>query len=86
MKVSTDKLAVDSLVLLLCGLSPIIPRKREKECLANYFQSKICELMSGKLSKRLYIHSYTHRITSSALNECLLALTFKKAAPQIECH
>ena len=26
--------------------------------------------MSGKLSKCLYIHSYTHLITSSALNEC----------------
>ena len=46
--------------------------EREEECLANCFQSKIGELVSGKLSKRLYIHGYTNLITSSALNECLL--------------
>ena len=45
-----DKLTVDLLVLLVCRLSP---PKREKECLANFFQSKICELVSGKLSKFL---------------------------------
>ena len=39
---ASDKLAVDSLVLLVCGLS-LFPPKREKECLANCFQSKICE-------------------------------------------
>ena len=33
---ASDKLAVDSLVLLLCGLSLILP-KREKDCLANCF-------------------------------------------------
>ena len=37
---ASDKLAVDSLVLLVCGLS-LIPqrrdREREKECLADYF-------------------------------------------------
>ena len=33
-------------------------------------KSKICDLVSGKLSKCLYIHSYMHLITSSALNEC----------------
>ena len=33
---ASDKLAVDSLVLLLCGLS-LIPPKREKDCLANCF-------------------------------------------------
>ena len=47
-----DKLTVDLLVLLVCRLS-LIPPKREKECLANFFQSKICELVSGKLSKFL---------------------------------
>ena len=41
------------------------------------FQSKICELVSGKLSKRLYVHSYTHLITSSALNECLVVHNFQ---------
>ena len=51
---ASDKLAVDSLVLLVCGLS-LIPPKREKECSANCFLSKICELVSGKLSKLLYI-------------------------------
>ena len=39
---ASDKLAIDSLVLLVCGLS-LNPLKREKECLANCFQSKICE-------------------------------------------
>ena len=46
--------------------------EREEEGLANCFQSKIGELVSGKLSKRLYIHGYTNLITSSSLNECLL--------------
>ena len=36
--VHSDKQAVDSLVLLVCGLS-LIPLKREKGCLANCFQS-----------------------------------------------
>ena len=35
---SGDKLAVDSLVLLVCGQS-LIPPKIEKECLSNCFQS-----------------------------------------------
>ena len=35
---ASDKLAVDSLVLLVCGLS-LIPLKRKKVCLANCFQS-----------------------------------------------
>ena len=62
---ASDKLAIDSLVLLVCGLS-LIPLKREKECLANCFQSKISQivfnqrfvndkLVSGKRSKCLYI-------------------------------
>ena len=44
--------------------------QRERKSVWQGFQSKICELVSGKLSKCLYIHSYTHLITSSALNEC----------------
>ena len=78
---ASDKLAADSLVLLVCGLS-LIPPMREKECLANYFQSKICELISGKLSKCL---SYTLLITSSALNKCLLIYNFQKSY-STECH
>ena len=35
---ASDKLAVDSLVLLVCGLN-LIPLKRKKGCLANCFQS-----------------------------------------------
>ena len=49
------------------------------------FQSTICELLSGKLSKCLYIHSYTHLITSSALNECLLVHNFQNNC-STECH
>ena len=44
------------------GLSLIPVKGRERVS----FQSKICELVSGKLSKCSYIH--THLITSSALN------------------
>ena len=33
--------------------------------------------MSGKLSNCLYIHSYTHLVTSSALNECLFVHNFQ---------
>ena len=35
---ASDKLAVDSLVLIVCGLS-LIRLKTEKGCLANCFQS-----------------------------------------------
>ena len=77
-------LVVDSLVLLVCGLS-FIPPKREKECLANRFQLKICELVSGELSKCLYIRSYTDLITSSVLNECLLIHNFQNSC-STECH
>ena len=45
-------LLVDLLVLLVYRLS-LIPPKREKECLANCLQSKICDLVSDKLSKCL---------------------------------
>ena len=36
------------------------------------------QFVSDKLSKCLYIHSYTHLLTSSALNEYLLVLKFQK--------
>ena len=35
---ASDKLAIDSLVLLVCGLS-LIPPKREKECPSFYILS-----------------------------------------------
>ena len=81
--------AVDSLVLFVSG--PVLwtesnfPKEGETECLPNCFQSKICELVSGELSKYSYIHSYTHRITSSVF----WFITFKTAAPQNvtnKCH
>ena len=62
-----DKLAVNSLVSLVCRLS-LVPPNREKECMANCFPSKICELVSGKLSKCLCLHSDTYPITSIAVN------------------
>ena len=43
------------------------------------------EFVSDKLSKCLYIHSYTHLLTSSALNEYLLVLKFQKRC-STECH
>ena len=39
---ASDNLAVDSLVLFVCRPS-LIPPKKEKECLADCFQSKISE-------------------------------------------
>ena len=39
---ASDKLAVDSLVLLVWDVLNLIPPKRQKEYLANCFQSKIC--------------------------------------------
>ena len=54
-------------------------------CLFGAESSKICELVSGKLSKCLYIHGYTHLITSSALNECLLVHIFQNNF-STECH
>ena len=59
---ASDKLAVVHLSCLF-GLSRI----PVKESLWQGFQSNICELVSGKLSKCLYIHSCTHLIISSAL-------------------
>ena len=64
---SDDKLAVNSLISLVCRLS-LIPPKREKECMANCFSSKICEFVSGKLSKCLCFHSDKYPITSIVAN------------------
>ena len=44
---ASDKLAFDSLVLLVCGLS-LNPAKRLKEFLANCFRFVNDRLMSGK--------------------------------------
>ena len=52
--------------------------QRERRSVWQGFQSKICELVSSKLSKCLYIHIYTHLITSSALNEYLMVHNFQK--------
>ena len=59
--------------------------QRERKSVWQGFQSKICELASGKLSKCLYTHSYTHLITSSALNECLVVHNFQTNC-STECH
>ena len=59
--------------------------QRERKSVWQGFQSKICELVSGKLSKCSYIHSYTHLITSSAVNECLLVHNFQNNC-STECH
>ena len=45
----------------------------------------MCELVSGNLSKCLYIHCYTHLITSSSLNECLLVHNFQNNC-STKCH
>ena len=57
--------------------------QRERKSVWQHFQSKICELVSGKLSKCLYIHSYKHLITSSALITIVFwSITFKTTAPR----
>ena len=54
-----DKLAVDSLILLVWDW--VLFLQRERKCLANCFQSKICGLVSGKLpganSPSVYIYT-----------------------------
>ena len=57
---ASDKLAVDSRVLLGCGLS-LIPPKREKECLKTFFQSKICEMCLAN-SPSVYIYTVTRTL------------------------
>ena len=62
---ASDKLAVVHSSCLFgaesyCG-------QRERKSAWQGFQTKNCELVSGKLS--IYIHSCTHLRTSSALNE-----------------
>ena len=80
------KLAVDSLVFRVCWPS-FIPPKNEKEYLANCFQSKIQWINSflAKLSRYLYIHSYTHLVATSVLHECLLFHNFLKSC-STDCH
>ena len=76
---ASDELAVDSLVLLVCGLS-LIPQRERKSVgqIVSIHRFVNDKLVSGKLSKCLYVHSYTHLITSSAHNECLLVHNFPK--------
>ena len=80
---TSDKLAVVHSSCLFGAES--YSGQRERKSVWQGFQSKICELVSGKLSKCLYIHGYTHLITSSALNECLLVHIFQNNF-STECH
>ena len=83
---ASDKLAVDSLVLLVCGPS-LIPQRVRKSVWQIVFNQRFVndKLVSGKLSKYLYVPSYTHLITSSAHNECLLVHNFQNSC-STECH
>ena len=73
---ASDKLAVVHSSCLFGAESYSGQRERKSVWQGFQYKSKICELVSGKLSKYLYIHSYTHLITSSALDECLLVHNF----------
>ena len=77
----SDKLAVVHSSCLFGAESYSGQRERKSDWQG--FQSKNCELVSGKLS--IYIHSYTHLRTSSALNECLLVHNFQNNC-STECH
>ena len=60
--------------------------ERERKSVWQSFQSKICELVFGKpTSVYIYTVTYTHLITSSALNECLLVYNFQNNC-STECH
>ena len=78
-----DKLAVVDSSCLFGAES--YSSQRERKSAWQGFKSKICELVSGKLSKCLYIHSYTHLITSSALNKYVLVHNFQNNC-STECH
>ena len=80
---ATDKLAVVHSSCLFGAESH--SGQRERKSVWQGFQSKICELLSGKLSKCLYIHTYTHLMTSFTLNECLLVHNFQINCCT-ECH
>ena len=82
---ASDKLAVVHSSCLFGTESYSGQRERKSVWQGFQYKSKICELVSGKLSKCLYIHSYTHLITSSALNECLLVHNFQNNC-STECH
>ena len=82
---ASDKLAVAHSSCLFGAESYSGQRERKSVWQGFQYKSKICELVSGKLSKCLYIHSETHLITSSALNECLLVHNFQNNC-STECH
>ena len=72
---ASDKLAVVHSSCLFGAES--YSGQRERKSVWQGFQSKICKLVSGKLSKCLHIQSYTQLITSSVFNECLLVHNFE---------
>ena len=80
---ASDKLAVVHSPCLFAAES--FSSQRERKSVWQGFQSNIYELVSGKLSKCLYIHSFTHLVTSSALNECLFVHNFQDNC-STECH
>ena len=80
---ASDKLAVVHSSCLLGDES--YSGQGERKSVWQGFQLKICELVSGNLSKCLYIHSYMHLITSSALNEGLLVHNVQNNC-STECH
>ena len=84
----SERSASDKLVFVLSSCSfgaKSYSGQRERKSVLQGFQSKICELVPGKLSKCLYIHNYKHLIISSALNECLLVHNFQNNC-STACH
>ena len=83
---ASDKLAVVHSSCLFGAESYCGQREKKSVWQGFWYKSKICELVSGKLSKCLYIHSYTHPLASSALNKkCLLVHNFQNNC-STECH
>ena len=80
-----DKLAVDSIVFLFVDWVLLLQSERLFLLFPVTERFVNGKLVSGKLSKCLYKHSYSHFITSSALNEGLLVHNFQNSC-STECQ
>ena len=81
---ASDELARRWLTRLACLWTESVFLQRGRKSVWQIVSNHVKDLwminsrVSGKLSKYLYVHGYTHLITSSALNECLLVHNFPK--------
>ena len=62
--------------LACLGLSQVVPVKERVSAKVSN-QRFVNSCLANSPSVYIYIHSYTHLITSTALNECLLVYNFQ---------